>query len=84
MPSFMLAEARRTVSSARFTALAAAISFSRICFATGTARQKHTSGSSFESHSGLKLPMASASEFCSPVLSFRSNGWMKFSSSRRA
>ena len=53
-------------------ALDAAISFSSTCLAKGTARQKQASESSPESHTGLKLPMASAREFCSPVLDRKS------------
>ena len=46
-----------TFSSARLTALALSIWFSRICFATATALKKQASWSSFESHTGLKKPI---------------------------
>ena len=73
-----------TSASARFTALAPSMLFCKITWAKSTAFAKQASGSSFESHKGLKPPMASASRQSSPVLSFRSSGCTKFSSKRRA
>ncbi len=58
MPSREFLYACWTFSSARLTALALSIWFSRICFATATALKKQASWSSFESHTGLKKPMA--------------------------
>ena len=57
MPSREFLYACWTFSSARLTALALSIWFSRICFATATALKKQASWSSFESHTGLKKPI---------------------------